>query len=635
MTAMALTVTTPAAAQDVVFRTSIDLVTVDATVLGPGGMPILGLNADAFTLEVDGRRRPLVSVQFISHELFQPATGLAPARHFTSNEFVGTGRTIVVAVDEAHIRRLEGRAATQAAAGFLDTLDPLDMVAVTSVGRVGTLQFSRDRVAQKSRLMTLVGQTDPVFLRFNIGLSEATEIADGGRAKLADVVLRECGRSLSEYTSPARAADESGRGRDACPEQLEQEARASAQHARTQASISVSALQALVASLKPLDGPKTIVLLSEGMVLDPRLSDLSELAALAKDARVSIYVLHLETPTFEASQDRVSPTILRDVQIRGDGLGRLAGATRGAVFRLVGSDPRPFQRIARELSGYYLLGFEAIPSDRDGKVHRVEVSLRGVEGDVRARPAFRMTPVAPSPRMRLEDLTTLLRSSLTSAELPVRVATYTYAEPGSSRLRVVVSTETDPAAGRAADVLLGYVLTNAQGVIAASGAHQSSDGRHSFSTLVGPGAYSLRVAGIDPLGRRGLVQRPFVAAAPARGALHLSDVILAPPASSPSAPLQPIVNRVSGDEMTAYVEVYAGDEQLPPALRVFVDITTEGGAEADSRVADVQRRDERWVIARTTVPLSRLTPGAYVARVRVQDGDREVARATRPFSYEP
>ena len=57
------------------------------------------------------------------------------------------------------------------------------------------------------------------------GMSEALEIADGGRARLADAVLRECGRALTEYVSTARAADDAAGARDACPEQVEQESR--------------------------------------------------------------------------------------------------------------------------------------------------------------------------------------------------------------------------------------------------------------------------------------------------------------------------------------------------------------------------------------------------------------------------
>jgi hypothetical protein len=49
------------AAQNVVFRTAVDLVTVDAVVLGGDGRPLAGLQPDDFVVEVDGRPRPVVS----------------------------------------------------------------------------------------------------------------------------------------------------------------------------------------------------------------------------------------------------------------------------------------------------------------------------------------------------------------------------------------------------------------------------------------------------------------------------------------------------------------------------------------------------------------------------------------------
>ncbi|MGQ0736129.1 MAG: VWA domain-containing protein, partial [Acidobacteriota bacterium] len=563
--------------QDAVFRTSVDLVTVDASVIGRDGGPVADLVADDFTVDVDGRPRRLVSAQFIA----QPAPGSRPAplqaAHFTSNEHLDAGRTVVIAVDEAHIRRLEGRPALEAAATFLDRLDGSDRVAVTGLSRVGVVEFSRDRAALKRRLATLVGQTDPVFLQFNIGLLEAVEVADGSRTRLADVVQRECGRSLTEYISLARATDDAA-GRDACPEQVEQEARAMAQHARTQATISMSALGALVSSLKTLEGPKTVILLSEGMVLDPRLVDVSELAASAKDARVTIYGLQMEIPTFEASQDRISPSFPRDLQMRGDGLERVVGATRGAVFRLNGGDPRPFERIATEISGYYLLAFEATDADRDGQLHRIKVgvSRRGVL--IRARPAFRMAPVVRSSSARQADLVDLLRGGSGGSELPVRVATYTYLEPDSARLRVVVSVETGVPDGAASQVLLGYVLTDGAGVIAASGAHQTPAGRHAFSTVVPAGSYTLRVGGIDPLGRRGLVQRSFAAAVDRLSAVRVSDLILAPVPVPATAVLQPLVDRVTDPRVATYVEVHAGDADLTGAHVTFeVSASSQAG----------------------------------------------------------
>jgi hypothetical protein len=223
----------------------------------------------------------------------------------------------------------------------------------------------------------MLGRGDFSGGEFNLGISEALEIAEGGRARLADAVLRECGRALTEYVSTARAADDPSSGRDSCPEQVEQQSRGLAQQAHAQARTSLAALEALIARLKDLPGPKTIVLLSEGMIVDPRREDLSRLAAGAQAARVTIYSLLLDIPLFDASQERVSPTADRDRHVREDGVDRVAGAARGAVFRQVGSDAAPLARIARELSGHYLLAFEASQGDRDARAHRIRVTMAG------------------------------------------------------------------------------------------------------------------------------------------------------------------------------------------------------------------------------------------------------------------
>lgn len=621
------------AADQAIFRSRVDLVTVDATVIGHDGQPLHDLLADDFSVLVDGRRRPIVSVQFI--QPLEADTGIEPLRagHFSSSED-DQGRLLVIAVDEAHIRRLEGRPALRAAATFLDTLPPSDRVAVNGLSRLGVIEFSRDRATLKRRLDTLLGQTDPVFLQFTLGLVEAVEIADGSRARLADVVQRECGRALTEYLNQARATDDTA-GRDACPEQVEQEARAVAQHARTQARISLDALQALIATLKPLDGPKAIALLSEGMVIDSRLIDVSDLAAKAHEARVAIYALHLDPPLFEASQQRVSPTLLRDVDLRGDGLARLAGATRGAVYRLVGSDPRPFQRIANELSSYYLLAFEAEPADRDGRLHALAVQVRAGASVVRSRPAFRLPEIVPSARSREEDLVRLLRASRPVSELPVRVSTYTFAEPGSSQLRVVVSADADTAGDGAPELVVGYVLMDQQGVIVASGAQRVPGGRHAFSTIVAPGTYTLRVGAIDQFDRRGLALRPFAAAVNRQAGLLVSDLMLAPTPPQTAATLRPFVDRVEMTGVTAYLELGL-DGPAPSAVDVAFEIAGDSGGEAVRHAAGlVDRRNPRLAIARAALSLDGLPAGRYLARARIRVAGQPAGLITRPFMYRP
>ena len=631
-----LTGLVPLAGQQPTFRSGVDLVTVDATVLGRDGHPLDTLGPDDFRLEVDGRPRRVVSAQFVSQApRGSRPPGPSPA-HFSSNEDADAGRTVVVAVDEAHIRRLEGRPALRAAETFIDTLDAADRVAVIGLARLGALDFTRDRLALRRRLASLAGQADPVFQQFNLGLSEALEISEGSRARLADAVLRECGRALTEYVNLARAADDAGGGRDACPEQVEQESRAIAQHAHIQARISLSALEALIVTVKDIPGPKTIVLLSEGMVADPRRVDLAKIAAEAQAARVTIYALHLEVPTFEAAQDRVSPTFVRDLQVRGDGLARVTGAARGAVFRLVGSDSRPFERIARELSGYYLLAFEPLTSERDGRPHRIEVKLARGGGELRARPGFTLPAVPASAQVRDTQLVALLRAPSLSTELPVRAATYAFAEPHSDRVRVVVSAEAGFGDRTAPSARLGFVLIDAGGVIAATAVQDAAGGRYSFSASVPAGGYLLRVAAIDAVGRHGNVERPFNARVAASRGVRVSDLMLAPPPRAPQDPLEPLIDRISAGTVVAYLEMIAGPgEPLPDLVRVAV-IPEAGGESLSMTTANLTRAGSDdagdWAVARAMIPTATLKPGRYIARAEVLSRGTEVTRVARPFS---
>jgi VWFA-related protein len=625
------------------FRTGVDLVTVDAAVHDDDGRPVDTLRVEDFRLEVDGRERPIASAQFVGSFALRASTvaprasadGLAgePARHFSSNEGIDEGRVIVVAVDEAHIRRLEGKHALVAATRFIESLPESDRVGVVGLTNADTLTLSRDRVAVRKTLERLTGIGDPMTQQLNLGVSEALEIADGSRSRLADAVLRECGRSLAEYVNVARAADDAGGGRDACPEQVEQESRAIAQYAHMQAGASIGALQAVIARLKDLPGPKTVVLVSEGMIIDPRRVDLSQLTAEAQAARVTIYGLQLEIPTFEAAQDRVSPTAQRDLHVRHDGVARVAGAARGAVFRQVGTDPKPFERITREITGYYLLAFEARAGDRDGRPHRIRVSLaRGRRGQLRARTGFTLPPATPAARGA--ELTALLRSLTLVTELPLRVATYAYAEPAAQAVRVVISAEAG-GASTPSGTWLGFVLVDSGGMIAATAAHQASAGRYAFSAVVPPGTYVLRAAAIDPLGRQGSVERAFRVQPGAANELHVGDLMLAPPPASPKDPLEPFIDRVSGANVIAYLETHSsGTAPRPDGLRV--QITRSGSEEAIAAGrSSVAVREGGWAMARTIVPIANLAPGSYVARAEILSGSTVVARTARPFSLVP
>ena len=175
---------------------------------------------------------------------------------------------------------------------------------------------------------------------------------------------------------------------------------------------------------------------------------------------------------------------------------------------------------------------------------------------VRARTHFSMP--ATTPPARGAQLSALLRALSPATELPLRVATYTYAEPARRALRVVISAE----AGNGADGVgawLGFVLVDAAGIIAATATVESRSGQYAFSCVVPEGRYTLRAAAIDAMGLQGSVERVFAARLAGTTELRFGDLMLAPVPASPSAPLSPIVDRAIGDALVAYLEFQATD----------------------------------------------------------------------------
>jgi hypothetical protein len=122
-------------AQQPTFKSGVDLVTVDAVVVGRDGHSADDLGPDDFILKINGRARRILSAQFVaSSATADPALTLASS-HFTSIEQINAGPLVILAVDQAHIRRVEGRAVLRAGAQFIATLDPIDRVAVTVSAR--------------------------------------------------------------------------------------------------------------------------------------------------------------------------------------------------------------------------------------------------------------------------------------------------------------------------------------------------------------------------------------------------------------------------------------------------------------------------------------------------------------------
>ena len=98
----------------------------------------------------------------------------------------------------------------------------------------------------------------------------------------------------------------------------------------------------------------------------------------------------------------------------------LAGASRGSLYRINVSADFAFDRISRSLDGYYLLGVESRPDDRNGRRHRIGVKSprRGVS--IRSRRSF-LTSMSAKATTPADAVTRAIRSPLPINDLPLKI----------------------------------------------------------------------------------------------------------------------------------------------------------------------------------------------------------------------
>jgi len=184
------------------------------------------------------------------------------------------------------------------------------------------------------------------------------------RLAVRDIVARECGTEVATTLV------------DTCLQRIQGEASQLLMSARERSRNSLVALRGLFDRMDTGNTPKTIVLLSEGMLLDRDLTELSWVGARASSAHIILYVLQLDVSEVEGASQRLSPSQSADRTVLKNGLDQLVANARGEVFRIFGDADFAFQRLGRELSGYYLLSFEPEAGDRNGASHKITICRR-------------------------------------------------------------------------------------------------------------------------------------------------------------------------------------------------------------------------------------------------------------------
>src|SRR3954454_12277522 len=86
------------------FRSAVDLTSIDVAVLDDRGKPVQDLKPGDFAVRIDGKDRPVVTVQWVPLAAPASAAPPPPPEGYSSNENATGGRLILIVVDEVNIR---------------------------------------------------------------------------------------------------------------------------------------------------------------------------------------------------------------------------------------------------------------------------------------------------------------------------------------------------------------------------------------------------------------------------------------------------------------------------------------------------------------------------------------------------
>src|SRR5215471_1970002 len=422
-------------AQQPTFRTGVDVITVDVGAIDSRGQPVTDLHAPEFTVKIDGQARRVITADLVKYD-YTPDNGVTrkPAPRlqdfetlYTTNITQAEGRMIMIAVDQMNIRPGAARPILDSAARFLDKLNPADRVAFVSYPEPGVVvDFTGDRQRVRLAMQKVIGTQSRFVGRRNIGLVEAIDIAQkGDDRRMQEVTNREC-RGLVDMAL------------EQCMRDIVDESNSILWTTRRDTEASLRGLRDWLAHLGDTEGQKTLILLSEGLVTDSP-ADLEDVVRMAMRGRVSVNVLLMDVPRSDATQGPLPPTFTEDRELQIRGLNDLASLSRGSIFQVVGTADRAFDRLASEISAYYLLSVEEGPNDRDGHNHRIDVAVRRTGVTLRSRQAFVLDSVGRS-RKPEESLVESLRSPLGVPGVPLRLTTFVYQDPKEqAKVKVVVA----------------------------------------------------------------------------------------------------------------------------------------------------------------------------------------------------
>lgn len=587
------------------FRSRVDLLRVDVTVVDNSGAPIRDLASGDFLVTVDGQRRRVAFARFYGPEIGPPAAG-APPSFADNTTTTAVGRVVILVADLQSITPGSEKVFFETAGSLIDRLGPEDSVGLILLPGKG-IELTRDHARVRSVLANAHGSASAMGREHAITMREAEAFFRDDRRVIRDVIEREC-------QSEDRA----------CPRDLDREAREILNEADQHIRSLVTTLAELNRGIAHIDAPRTVVVLSAG--LPYRLESESffrDLKRRSAESGITTYVVQLYQPDTDASQRKPGTATLPSTDLA-EGLSNLAAATDGSIHFGVGRAESVFGRIQTEIVHTYQLGVESVAADADGKTHKIEVRVTRPAAVVRARREFVISKDARPVRTVADAMA--LPPGLSAT--PLSIGVYNTRGQDATTLKLVVLLESVTGTRPAAAPSFAFEITPAAGKPAFQ-AHgkmkvQRDRAVATIAAQVAPGRYSLRGAIVDAEGRAGSVELPITVGMRQAGEYQFSDLIVGTLADGFTP-----TSRIGPPSATTLLELYTAD----PARfdGVTIDLELKNGdatlATGTARLAKVSSEHQR--VAQGTLKVPELGAGAYQVIAIVKRNGQPVAHLAR------
>jgi VWFA-related protein len=643
----------------VTFRSGVELVRLDVQVTDAAGRPVPDLRAEDLLVTEEGVRRPIVLFQHVEEPQgsYLDIAARTIGAEVSTNRGAPRGHLYVLVFDQEHLTPGREQRVRQAAERFLRRhVRPGDRVAVYGLPGPGPrLRFTADVERAIAELAQVRGalERSAAGVLGTMRVYEAYQIARGNEPVLTRVAAR-----LAAEGAPTDIVRAGGTrtaafglegGATVFPRLVQEDARTIVRRADEAARRFLLMLTDLMEDLRPIEGRKTILLVSEGFFADNLALELERAAAAAARSASVIYSLDVNRRADAlAASGPLGADEALEILDRVEPLGSLAAETDGELAHDAGSRlDEVFDRIARRSLDYYIVGFP--PSERAlanrSEYRRVRVAAAREGVRVSARTGYALDTTTPTPADRRRAIDLALAAPFPRQELPIEFTTYVLRGQTPGAQRVVLSLVAElPLAGPAAqpaDVVF-VVRRASDGGVAASGSGvmplpevrvggSSGPARYKVQFEVPPGSYLMRVVVREPGGLLGSADRRFEVQPLETREPTASDLVFSTDADGGLA-VRPAA--YTGGVLRGAMEVYAGGAGELEGVAVDVDLVPLGGAAPVTTVRAEALEVRATAVGATRpvrieIPLDGVPPGEYVARARVVVGGEAVVERTR------